>query len=183
MSPNAWAICSPVSSKLDPEEAWLKIPGFADALSTPKEAVLEPQATEVHRELAILEELQDKALELQVKEVHQELATPEELQDAETQYSQEPDFPGAGGAAGHWPRHTGSGPTLTPQSTVFEMKYVFNTENEFDGDNSGEHWKGRTRNCFCGFIPAVKPLLEWAEGFCKVQIVQNDVKRLRPRTR
>ena len=55
MSPNAWASGSPVPSK---------IPKLADALSTPKEAVLEPQATEAHRELAIPEELQGKALEL-----------------------------------------------------------------------------------------------------------------------
>ena len=60
------------------------------------------------------------------------------------------------------------------------MKYGVNTENKFDGDNNGEHWKERTRNYFCGFIPAVKPLLEWAEGFGKIQIVQNDVERLRP---
>ena len=81
---------------------------------------------------------------------------------------------------GHWPTRTGSCPTLTPQSKVFEMKYVLNTENKFDGDTNGEHWKGRTRNYFCGFIPAVKPVLVWAEGFGKVQIVQNDVERLRP---
>ena len=40
MSPNAWASGSPVTSKLDPQEAWLKILGLAHALRTPKEAVL-----------------------------------------------------------------------------------------------------------------------------------------------
>ena len=36
------------------------------------------------------------------------------------------------------------------------------------------------RNYFCGFIPTVKPLFEWAEGFGKVQIVQTNVELLRP---
>ena len=69
---------------------------------------------------------------------------------------------------------------MTPQSRVFEMKYVLNNKHKFDGDKDGEHWKGRTRNYFRGFLPAVKPRLEWADGFGKVRIVQNDVERLRP---
>ena len=59
------------------------------------------------------------------------------------------------------------------------MKYAINNENKFDGEKDGEHWKGKTRNYFCGFIPAVKPLLEWAEGFGKVPITQADVEGLR----
>ena len=64
---------------------------------------------------------------------------------------------------------------MTPQSKVFEMKYALNSENKFGVDTNGEHWKGRTRNYFCGNIAAVKPLLEWAEGFGKVPVAQADV--------
>ena len=80
---------------------------------------------------------------------------------------------------GQWPARAWGPPTLTTQSRVFEMKYALNSENKFDGEKDGEHWKGRTRNYFCGFIPAVKPLLEWADGFGKVPIAQADVQGLR----
>ena len=69
---------------------------------------------------------------------------------------------------------------MTSQSRVFKMKYGLNTETKFDRDTIGEHWKGRARNYFCGFLPVVKPLLEWAEGFGKAQIAQSDVEKLRP---
>ena len=59
------------------------------------------------------------------------------------------------------------------------MKYALNSENMFDGDKGGEHWKGTTNNYFCGLVPAVKSLLEWAEGFCKNEIAQRDVEGLR----
>ena len=51
--------------------------------------------------------------------------------------------------------------------------------NKFDGDKEGEQWKGWTRNYFCGLIPAIKPLLEWAENFGKIPIAFQDVGRLR----
>ena len=85
----------------------------------------------------------------------------------------------SGGAAGPWPARTWSHPTLTTQSKIFEVKYAQFSENMFDGDKDGEHWKGRTRNYFCGFLPAVKSLLEWAEGFGKNEITQRDVEGLR----
>ena len=54
--------------------------------------------------------------------------------------------------------------------SIFEVKYAQFSENRFDGDKDGEHWKGRTRNYFCGLVPAVKSMLEWAEGFGKNEI-------------
>ena len=54
------------------------------------------------------------------------------------------------------------------------------THNNFDGDTNGEHWKGRTWSYFCGLLPVVEPLLEWAEGFGKARIAQSDVEKLRP---
>ena len=65
----------------------------------------------------------------------------------------------SGGAAGPWPARTWTHPTLTTQSKIFEVKYGQFSENRFDGDKDGEHWKGRTRNYFCGLLPAVKSLL------------------------
>ena len=64
---------------------------------------------------------------------------------------------------------------MTPQSRIFETKYADNAANKFDGDKEGDQWKGRTRNYFCGLIPAMKPLLEWAESFGKNPIAQADV--------
>ena len=68
---------------------------------------------------------------------------------------------------------------MSTQSKVFDMKYAFNGKNKFDGEKDGEHWKGKTKNYMCGLIPAVKPLLEWAESFGKTPISQVDVERLR----
>ena len=68
---------------------------------------------------------------------------------------------------------------MTTQSKIFEVKYAQFSENRFDGDKNGEHWKGRTRNYFCGVLPAAKSLLEWAEGFGKNEITQRDVEGLR----
>ena len=68
---------------------------------------------------------------------------------------------------------------MTTQSKVFDVKYALNSENKFDGEKDGEQWKGKTRNYLCGLIPAVKPLLERAEGFGKVPISQADVEGLR----
>ena len=67
---------------------------------------------------------------------------------------------------------------MTPQSRIFETKYADNAANKFDGDKEGDQWKGRTRNYFCGLIPSMKPLLEWAESFGKNPIAQADVASL-----
>ena len=67
---------------------------------------------------------------------------------------------------------------MTPQSRIFETKYADNTANKFDGEKEGDQWKGRTRNYFCGLIPSMKPLLEWAESFGKNPIAQADVASL-----
>ena len=75
---------------------------------------------------------------------------------------------------------TGGSSPLTPQSRIFETKYADSSANKFDGDKDGEQWKGRTRNYFCGLIPAIRPLLQWAENFGKTPITLQDVERLRP---
>ena len=68
---------------------------------------------------------------------------------------------------------------MTTQSKIFEVKFAQFNENRFDGEKNGETWKGRTRNYFCGMLPAVKQLLEWAEEFGKVEITQRDVEGFR----
>ena len=75
---------------------------------------------------------------------------------------------------------TGGSSPLTPQSRIFETKYADSSANKFDGDKDGEQWKGRTRIYLCGLIPAIRPLLQWAENFGKTPIILRDVERLRP---
>ena len=68
---------------------------------------------------------------------------------------------------------------MSTQSKILEVKYAQFIENRFDGDKNGENWKGKTRNYFCGLLPVMKHLLEWAEEFGKAEITQKDVEDLR----
>ena len=83
-------------------------------------------------------------------------------------------------AAGvQWPPRIGSSAYLSPSSSIFEIKFAQSNENKFDGEKDGENWQRKIRNYFCGRLPVMKPLLEWAEAFGKTEITQKDVEGLR----